>query len=292
MALQKRLEYGFDGYQVPPTPRAAGSVRVKLLLEGERSPSGTEQPPRLGNAVEKEDKYKDKGKSLEENPCDSDCYERNFLFTEIVSEAPNPNSRSNELACVQNVITSSDCSVKFGCVANDDCKISVCSSVHPDRKSSAILCSIKFPFCMDRDSKTSFVHLQKDATISTQRMVLSAKGLSGIILAKKRKLFNCSSASNSDESITGDEMFENGVNEGRLKKVPITQRGIEDQRHYTVLQHMVMEADKWKTLVHTAGISPQPVPQELLDRVLTAHAYWSQQQQQQLESQPDTCLLL
>ncbi|PKA63232.1 Telomere repeat-binding protein 2 [Apostasia shenzhenica] len=38
--------------------------------------------------------------------------------------------------------------------------------------------------------------------------------------------------------------------------------------------------DKWKTLVHTARISPQqrrgePVPQELLDRVLCAHAYWS-----------------
>ncbi|XP_066343068.1 telomere-binding protein 1-like [Miscanthus floridulus] len=39
--------------------------------------------------------------------------------------------------------------------------------------------------------------------------------------------------------------------------------------------------DKWKTLVHTASISPQqrrgqPVPQELLDRVLAAQAYWSQ----------------
>lgn len=56
--------------------------------------------------------------------------------------------------------------------------------------------------------------------------------------------------------------------------------------------------DKWKTLVHTARISPQqrrgePVPQELLDRVLTAHAYWSQQQaKQQLKQQPETCLLL
>ncbi|KAE8727997.1 Telomere repeat-binding protein 5 [Hibiscus syriacus] len=44
--------------------------------------------------------------------------------------------------------------------------------------------------------------------------------------------------------------------------------------------------DKWKTLVHTARILPQqrrgePVPQELLDRVLTAHAYWSQQQAKQ-----------
>ncbi|KAK4750200.1 hypothetical protein SAY87_027649 [Trapa incisa] len=39
--------------------------------------------------------------------------------------------------------------------------------------------------------------------------------------------------------------------------------------------------DKWKTLVHTASILPQqrrgePVPQELLDRVLSAHAFWSQ----------------
>ncbi|KAK7312466.1 hypothetical protein VNO77_36347 [Canavalia gladiata] len=48
--------------------------------------------------------------------------------------------------------------------------------------------------------------------------------------------------------------------------------------------------DKWKTLVHTARISPQqrrgePVPQELLDRVLVAHAYWSQQQIKQLHKQ-------
>ncbi|KAG7628401.1 Homeobox-like domain superfamily [Arabidopsis thaliana x Arabidopsis arenosa] len=38
--------------------------------------------------------------------------------------------------------------------------------------------------------------------------------------------------------------------------------------------------DKWKTLVHTAKISArqrrgEPVPQDLLDRVLAAHAFWS-----------------
>ncbi|XP_014494278.1 telomere repeat-binding protein 5 isoform X1 [Vigna radiata var. radiata] len=48
--------------------------------------------------------------------------------------------------------------------------------------------------------------------------------------------------------------------------------------------------DKWKTLVHTARISPQqrrgePVPQELLDRVLVAHAYWSHQQNKQQQKQ-------
>lgn len=46
---------------------------------------------------------------------------------------------------------------------------------------------------------------------------------------------------------------------------------------------MIFLQDKWKTLVHTASISPQqrrgePVPQELLDRVLRAYGYWSQHQ--------------
>ncbi|KAI3826687.1 hypothetical protein L1987_00739 [Smallanthus sonchifolius] len=44
--------------------------------------------------------------------------------------------------------------------------------------------------------------------------------------------------------------------------------------------------DQWKTLVHTVSISPQqkrgePVPQDLLDRVLAAHSFWSQNQSKQ-----------
>ncbi|KAK9154318.1 hypothetical protein Sjap_001798 [Stephania japonica] len=56
--------------------------------------------------------------------------------------------------------------------------------------------------------------------------------------------------------------------------------------------------DKWKTLVHTARISPQqrrgePVPQELLDRVLAAHAYWTQQQVKvQLKQQSEQYFLI
>jgi translation elongation factor EF-Ts len=43
------------------------------------------------------------------------------------------------------------------------------------------------------------------------------------------------------------------------------------------------EQDKWKTLVHTASIAPhqrrgEPVPQSLLDRVIQAHSYWTEQQ--------------
>ncbi|KAJ7964532.1 Telomere repeat-binding protein [Quillaja saponaria] len=62
---------------------------------------------------------------------------------------------------------------------------------------------------------------------------------------------------------------------GRWRDVKLRAFENADHRTYVDLK------DKWKTLVHTAKISPQqrrgqPVPQQLLDRVLGAHAYWSQ----------------
>ncbi|XP_023757259.1 telomere repeat-binding protein 4 [Lactuca sativa] len=67
---------------------------------------------------------------------------------------------------------------------------------------------------------------------------------------------------------------------GRWRDVKI--RAFDDANHRTYVDLK----DKWKTLVHTASISPQqrrgePVPQDLLDRVLAAHAYWSQHQSKQ-----------
>ncbi|XWS74960.1 hypothetical protein CRYUN_Cryun01aG0043400 [Craigia yunnanensis] len=67
---------------------------------------------------------------------------------------------------------------------------------------------------------------------------------------------------------------------GRWRDVKLRDFENADHRTYVDLK------DKWKTLVHTAKISPQqrrgePVPQELLDRVLAAHAYWSQHQAKQ-----------
>ncbi|KAM0873728.1 hypothetical protein ACQ4PT_037887 [Festuca glaucescens] len=64
---------------------------------------------------------------------------------------------------------------------------------------------------------------------------------------------------------------------GRWRDVKMLAFDNTDHRTYVDLK------DKWKTLVHTASISPQqrrgePVPQGLLDRVLVAQAYWSQQQ--------------
>ncbi|KAK9282932.1 hypothetical protein L1049_011157 [Liquidambar formosana] len=67
---------------------------------------------------------------------------------------------------------------------------------------------------------------------------------------------------------------------GRWRDVKI--RSFDNANHRTYVDLK----DKWKTLVHTAQISPQqrrgePVPQELLDRVLSAHSYWSQHQAKQ-----------
>lgn len=81
-------------------------------------------------------------------------------------------------------------------------------------------------------------------------------------------------------SVTEVEALVHAVEElgtGRWRDVKLRAFENADHRTYVDLK------DKWKTLVHTAKISPQqrrgePVPQELLDRVLGAHAYWSQHQ--------------
>ncbi|XP_022148445.1 telomere repeat-binding protein 2-like isoform X2 [Momordica charantia] len=64
---------------------------------------------------------------------------------------------------------------------------------------------------------------------------------------------------------------------GRWRDVKL--RAFDNVKHRTYVDLK----DKWKTLVHTATISPQQrrgeqVPQQLLDRVLKAHSYWSQHQ--------------
>jgi hypothetical protein len=84
-------------------------------------------------------------------------------------------------------------------------------------------------------------------------------------------------------SVTEVEALVSAVEEvgtGRWRDVKL--RSFENASHRTYVDLK----DKWKTLVHTASISPQqrrgePVPQELLDRVLGAHRYWTQHQMKQ-----------
>ncbi|CAA3009631.1 telomere repeat-binding 5 [Olea europaea subsp. europaea] len=176
MVLLKRLDYGFNGYQVPPTPRAARSARRrcefrrkdyvqkmcafdllatvagKLLLEGRCSPKSvdTSSDKEQTEVVESSDR---KGKNVENKPLEEksfeqDSCERNFLFTEIVSQAPNSNFHAHKLARGQNdacsrpasVITS-ESSEKFGSAEpmfNNDCKLRLGIFPHPVDVESSI----------------------------------------------------------------------------------------------------------------------------------------------------------
>ncbi|KAL6516449.1 hypothetical protein OROGR_019754 [Orobanche gracilis] len=132
MALQKRLDYGFNGFQLPPTPRAARSVRRRCSFKRKADDQQMCAFDLLATVAGKllSDGEKNGDKPLEEKAC---C-ERNFLLTELVSEVPNPNSCSNKHAFTQNDVssrpasgvTTSDCSEKVGPteqLVNDDCKL-------------------------------------------------------------------------------------------------------------------------------------------------------------------------
>ncbi|XP_073023097.1 telomere repeat-binding protein 5-like isoform X1 [Primulina eburnea] len=155
MVLQKRLEYGFNGYQVPPMPRATRSIRRrrsferkangsqmcafdllatvagKLLSEGESSSpsadsfSRKEQLALVQDSVGKQEKNEEK--LLEGKLCDQDCYKRNFLFTDIVTENPISVFESNKPECAKkDAISKPNCSGKVDSaehLANDDCKL-------------------------------------------------------------------------------------------------------------------------------------------------------------------------
>ncbi|CDP09072.1 unnamed protein product [Coffea canephora] len=150
MVLQKRLDYGFNGYQVPPTPRAARSARRrginrritddsqmcafdllatlagKLLLEGESSPSSTDMGSSGKDQYEASKSLAKEG-MLEENKhvsnfSNQDCSDRSFIVSELVLQAPSLNNCPKELAHTQNdacsgptsAITTSECSEKVG----------------------------------------------------------------------------------------------------------------------------------------------------------------------------------
>ncbi|CAA0821947.1 Telomere repeat-binding protein 5 [Striga hermonthica] len=181
MALQKRLDYGFHGYQLPPTPRAARSVRRrgclfkrkaddqqmcafdllatvagKLLFDGENCPPPANSSPAKesaavveeSNAITKEEK--DEDKVLEEK---GDSYERNFLLTELVSEVHNPNN----LVCAHNGVKTSDCVGPTAQLVNDDCKLRLGIFTPVDVESSGFRLSSN---CVAEDESMKKVNIE------------------------------------------------------------------------------------------------------------------------------------
>ncbi|CAN1257491.1 Telomere repeat-binding protein 4 [Linum perenne] len=113
---------------------------------------------------------------------------------------------------------------------------------------------------------------------------VSAEALTALPLNQKcRRSENVQRRTRRPFSVTEVEALVRSVEElgtGRWRDVKLRSFDNADHRTYVDLK------DKWKTLVHTAKIAPQqrrgePVPQDLLDRVLAAHGYWSQHQARQ-----------
>ncbi|CAK7325709.1 unnamed protein product [Dovyalis caffra] len=150
----------------------------------------------------------------------------------------------------------------------------------------------------NHESVSSHTDIETDNTQSDSRALvavppMNAEALAMVPLNQKSKRSELAQRrTRRPFSVSEVEALVHAVEElgtGRWRDVKL--RSFEDADHRTYVDLK----DKWKTLVHTAQIAPQqrrgePVPQELLDRVLAAHAYWSQHQAKQ-HSKNQTAIL-
>lgn len=162
MVLQKRLEYGFNGYQVPPTPRAARSatrripswkktednnnannkqmcafdllatVAGKLLQEGGEKSSG-EEPEIFKNYTIKTEQQTVENEPANVNICDQGSCNRSFFVSEIISQAPVVQDSNSGPS---SGITVSDCSEKSKVVSVDKVKVKAPFSCKVEEKNS------------------------------------------------------------------------------------------------------------------------------------------------------------
>ncbi|XP_011027218.1 PREDICTED: telomere repeat-binding protein 3-like isoform X2 [Populus euphratica] len=150
----------------------------------------------------------------------------------------------------------------------------------------------------NRESASSHADIVTDNTLSDSRALVAVPPVNTEELAmvplnqKSKRSELVQRRTRRPFSVSEVEALVHAVEElgtGRWRDVNL--RSFEDADHRTYVDLK----DKWKTLVHTARIAPQqrrgePVPQELLDRVLAAHAYWSQHQAKQ-HSKNQTAIL-
>ncbi|WOG89161.1 hypothetical protein DCAR_0208397 [Daucus carota subsp. sativus] len=152
------------------------------------------------------------------------------------------------------------------------------------------VCATKIFNCLesDHDSAPSPPDMSRDkCQIDSRDLIaspqISAEVLSAVPIQSSKKLDIGQRRTRRPFSVSEVEALVHAVERlgtGRWRDVKM--RAFDNAKHRTYVDLK----DKWKTLVHTARISPQqrrgePVPQELLDRVMAAHAFWSQQQTKQ-----------
>ncbi|KAL1108954.1 hypothetical protein V6Z11_D03G145700 [Gossypium hirsutum] len=151
MELQKRLDYGFNGYQVPATPRATRSARKrvpfkkrvedkrisafdllatvagKLLLDKESTPvssntSSAEDQSKVEKNTVKEER-RDGNQSSKLETCDQYSNDREFIISQLVSQTndlrscsfrKSPSLKNDTHFGLTSVVTTSDCSERSG----------------------------------------------------------------------------------------------------------------------------------------------------------------------------------
>lgn len=137
-----------------------------------------------------------------------------------------------------------------------------------------------------KDDPCSFMHESNGIIPSTHALVLHGsnelQGLALVALGPKSQSI-CKRRLRRPFSVAEVEALVQAVEKlgtGRWRDVKLQAFSQAKHRTYVDLK------DKWKTLVHTAQISPhqrrgEPVPQGLLDRVISAHSYWTEHQTKQ-----------
>lgn len=149
-------------------------------------------------------------------------------------------------------------------------------------------------FSLDVDANASTIHAQNGTTTALVKMdtgdstttqghqvlkdeealsLVQMQQNSHAIQVSKRRMRRPFTVSEVDTLIQAVEI----LGTGRWRDIKLLAFDQAKHRTYVDLK------DKWKTLVHTAQIAPhqrrgKPVPQELLDRVIQAHTYWTTQQ--------------
>ncbi|KAJ4979452.1 hypothetical protein NE237_010232 [Protea cynaroides] len=253
-----------------------GGLRVGVLLQGKKVRD--DNKTLLQTGICNEDKLDTLGFTLEPNPTNAPA--------SLCTEDPSfqlPNDTAEPII-----------STRYPTSPVLDPGISIAS---PDPPATSIGHFVE----SDHDSVPSPIDISADKTISDSRALVAVPAISVEALAVvpfNRKSRRCEIAQRRIRrpfSVSEVEALVQAVEKlgtGRWRDVKL--RAFDNAKHRTYVDLK----DKWKTLVHTAKISPQqrrgePVPQELLDRVLAAHAYWYQQQaKQQAKQQSETCLLL
>ncbi|KAE8705669.1 TRF-like 2, putative isoform 2 [Hibiscus syriacus] len=150
MVLQKRLDYGFNGYTVPATPRATRSARKRVPFRKrveDNQISAFDFTGHLEKNTVKEERL-DGDQSLKLEPCNQGGTNREFVVSQLVLQTNDLNYSSREPPSLKNdtrfeftsVITTSGCSERSNVLKLLNSKIKSETGSLPCKVETAFMC--------------------------------------------------------------------------------------------------------------------------------------------------------